>query len=81
MYARTQNLSSLTIVDLDGNDVEEILPETFANLPRLIYLRLSRNRVKRVGRGGFSNLVSLDGLDLFMVFLVVSLSPRIPILP
>ena len=57
-------LHNLQILDLYDNDIYNIPKESFKWLPRLVYLFLNNNKIKRIGILGFEGLKSLEVLDL-----------------
>jgi Leucine-rich repeat (LRR) protein len=59
------NLPALKILNLSGNNIEELQPGIFNNLHTLKILNLSNNKIKELRLGIFDNLSELQSLDLF----------------
>ncbi|KAH7952531.1 hypothetical protein HPB52_023866 [Rhipicephalus sanguineus] len=57
-------LSTLTLLQLEGNDIIDLQPEAIAHLPRLEKLELGENKLRHVKAGWFSRLPSLIALFL-----------------
>uniref|UniRef100_A0A131YTQ7 Leucine-rich transmembrane protein n=1 Tax=Rhipicephalus appendiculatus TaxID=34631 RepID=A0A131YTQ7_RHIAP len=57
-------MSTLTLLQLEGNDIIDLQPDAIAHLPRLEKLELGENKVRHVKSGWFSRLPSLTTLFL-----------------
>ncbi|XP_078678549.1 uncharacterized protein LOC144914516 [Branchiostoma floridae x Branchiostoma belcheri] len=55
---------SIVTLDLSGNNITELYPNSFVGLTALRYLSLSQNNIAKIHNGSFNGLRNLRNLDL-----------------
>ncbi len=59
-----KNLTSLTVLHLENNDISHIASHAFSDVPSLIYLELDYNLLEEVRVDMFTNMSNLQNIDV-----------------